>query len=73
VAKFVKEFEMKPMVKEQMEPMSGPDMKRHDDFISKHETGDHKHYKNVFQKQAAGHKPHMDHVMAMCGGGMAKK
>ena len=60
------------MVKEPMEPMSGPDMKRHDDFISKHEEGEFKHHKNEFKKHAAGHKHHMDHVEAMCGGGMAK-
>jgi len=73
VAKFVKEFEMKPMVKEQMEPMSGPDMKRHDDFISMHETDTHKHHKNEFKKHSGGHKNNMDNVMAMCGGGMTKK
>lgn len=52
--------------------MSGPDMVRHDDFISNHETPDHKHHKGDFKKHSAGHKHHMDTVMAMCGGGMAK-
>jgi hypothetical protein len=60
------------MIKETMEPMSGPDMERHDDFISEHETDTHKHHKHEFKKHAAGHKHHMDHVMAMCYGGMAK-
>jgi hypothetical protein len=62
------------MMKEPMEPMSGPDMVRHDDFISKHEEGSHKHFSKDMKQHAAGHKPHMDHVMAMCGGGsMGKK
>jgi hypothetical protein len=62
------------MIKERMEPESGPDMVRHDDFISMHEAGGHKHHKHEFKKHAAGHKHHMDHVMAMCGGGyMGKK
>jgi len=64
---------MKNMVKEKMEPMSGPDMKRHDDFISQHEAPDFKHHKNEFKKHAAGHQHHMDQVMALCGGGMSKK
>ena len=74
VAKFVKENYMK-MAKEPMEPMSGPDMKRHDDFISQHEAEGHKHHKHHFMKHSdGGHKNHMDHVMAMCGGGyMGKK
>jgi hypothetical protein len=61
------------MTKESMEPMSGPDMVRHDDFISQHEDGGHKHHKHEFKKHAAGHKHHMDNVMAMCGGGMTGK
>jgi hypothetical protein len=63
---------MKNVVKEQQEPMSGPDMVRHDDFISQHEEGGHKHHKHEFMKHAAGHKHHMDHVEKMCKGGMAK-
>jgi hypothetical protein len=58
------------MTKEPMEPMSGPDMKRNDDFVSQHEAGGHKHHKHEFKKHAAGFKHHMDGVMAMCGGGM---
>jgi hypothetical protein len=64
---------MNRMVKEQMEPMSGPDMKRHDDFISEHETDTHKHHKHEFKKHDGGHKHHMEHVVKMCGGGMYKK
>jgi hypothetical protein len=64
---------MNRMVKEQMEPMSGPDMKRHDDFISEHETDTHKHHKQEFKKHDGGHKHHMEHVVKMCGGGMYKK
>ena len=60
------------MVKEKMEPMSGPNMVRHDDFISQHEVEGHKHHKNEFKKHASGHMHHMDHVQAMCGGGYAK-
>jgi hypothetical protein len=60
------------MIKEKMEPESGPDMVRHDDFISKQEEGSHKHFSKGMKQHAAGHKPFMDHVMAMCGGGMAK-
>jgi hypothetical protein len=60
------------IIKEKMEPESGPDMVRHDDFISKHEEGNHKHFSKGMKQHAAGHKPFMDTVMAMCGGGMAK-
>jgi hypothetical protein len=60
------------MIKEKMEPMSGPDMVRHDDFISKHEEGSHKHFNKDMKQHAAGHKHHMDHVVAMCGGGYMK-
>jgi len=60
------------MVKEQMEPRSGPDMERHDEFIAEHETGDHKHHKHHFMKHTdGGHMHHMDMVEKMCGGGMA--
>lgn len=72
-AQFVKETNMKPMIKEKMEPRFGPDMQRHDEFISQHETETHKHHKHEFKKHAAGHKHHMDGVEAMCGGGMTKK
>jgi hypothetical protein len=61
------------VVEEQQEPMYGPDMVRHDEFISEHETGDHKHHKHHFKKHAEDHKHHMDHVEAMCGGGMTKR
>ena len=64
---------MNKMVKEKMEPMSGPDMKRHDDFISQHETDTHKHHKDMYGKHAAGHMNNMDQVAKMCGGGMAKR
>jgi hypothetical protein len=60
------------MVKEQMEPMKGPDMVHHDDFISKHEDGGHVHHSDHYGKHAAGHKKHADHIKAFCGGGMAK-
>jgi|APCry1669189034_1035192.scaffolds.fasta_scaffold01063_11 hypothetical protein len=64
---------MKPqLTKEAMEPTMGPNMKHHDDFISQHETGGHKHHSNMYKAHAAGHKPHAEHVKAMCGGGMAK-
>ena len=64
---------MKNMVKERMEPESGPDMKRHDAFIAEHETDTHKHHKHQFKKHADGHLHHMDHVEKMCGGGSARK
>ena len=32
------------MVKEAIEPIAGPDMVHHDDFISQHEEGAHKHH-----------------------------
>jgi len=63
---------MNKLVKEQMEPRSGPMMERHDEFISEHETDTHKHHKNEFKKHAAGHDHHMDMVERMCGGGYAK-
>jgi hypothetical protein len=59
------------MVKEKMEPMSGPDMKHHDDFISQHESDSHKHHSKEYGKHSAGHKMHRDNVMAMCKGGKA--
>ncbi len=34
--------------------------------------GGHVHHSKVYGKHAAGHKLHMDHVAAMCGGGYAK-
>jgi hypothetical protein len=65
---------MKPNVtKERMEPMSGPDMVRHDQFISNHETDSHKHHKHQFKAHSAGHSHHMDNVEKMCGGGKARK
>lgn len=62
---------MMKMVKEAQEPIAGPDMVRHDDFIAKHEDGGHKHHKHEFKKHAAGHKHHMDVVVAMHKGGKA--
>lgn len=59
------------LVKERMEPAFGPDMERHDNFISKNETSNHKHHKNEFKKHASGHKHHMDIVESMCKGGKA--
>jgi len=61
------------MVKEAMEPMAGPDMKHHDDFISQHEAEGHKHHSYHYGKHKEDHKMHSDHVKAMCGGGMGKK
>ena len=55
-----------------MEPMKGPDMVHHDDFISKHEDGGHVHHSDHYGKHAAGHKKHADHIKAFCGGGMMK-
>ena len=43
------------MVKEQMEPEMGPDMVHHDDFISQHEEGDHKHHSKHYSKHKADH------------------
>jgi hypothetical protein len=60
------------MVKESMEPMSGPDMKHHDDFMMQHESEGHKHHSKMYNAHSAGHKIHAEHVKAMCGGGMAK-
>jgi hypothetical protein len=60
------------VVKERMEPASGPDMKRFDEFLTQHEVPGVKHHKNEFMKHAAGHDYHMDNVEKMCGGGMAK-
>jgi hypothetical protein len=63
---------MKPKVtKEGMEPMAGPNMVRHDDFVSAHESDSHKHHKHEFKKHKATHEHHMDHVAKMCGGGKA--
>ena len=65
---------MKPHVtKEHMEPMAGPDMERHDEFISEHETESHKHHKHEFKKHKASHEHHMDHVEKMCHCGKAHK
>ena len=61
------------LTKEPMEPIAGPNMKRHDDFISQHEVNGFKHHKHEFKKHAAGHEHHMDAVARMCGGGMAKR
>ena len=60
---------MAKIVKEKMEPMSGPDMVRHDDFITKHSHGGHVHHKEHSKKHAAGHEHEMDKVARMCKGG----
>lgn len=60
---------MAKVVKEKMEPMAGPDMVRHDDFVSQHEDGDFKHHKHTFKQHGAGHEHEMDKVVRMCGGG----
>jgi hypothetical protein len=57
------------MVKEHMEPESGPDMVHHDDFIKQHEAGDHKHHSHHYGKHKESHKIHHDHVKAFCKGG----
>jgi len=63
---------MKPQLnKEDIEPISGPDMVHHDDFISKYEDGGHKHHSSMYKAHAAGHTPHADHIKAMCKGGKA--
>lgn len=62
---------MNKLVKEAPEPMDGPDMMRHDEFIAQHEAGGHKHHRHEFKKHAAGHTHHMDHVAAMHKGGKA--
>jgi len=50
------------LVKEGIEPISGPDMVHHDDFISKHEDGGHKHHSKEYGKHAAGHQINHDVV-----------
>ena len=61
------------MVKEAIEPISGPDMVHHDDFISRHEEGAHKHHAKEFGKHAAGHPKNSDVVKGFCGGGAMGK
>ena len=63
---------MAKVVKEGMEPMSGPHMVRHDDFVSKHSAGGHKHHKEHFKPHGAGFEHEMDKVVRMCGGGKVK-
>ena len=60
---------MAKVVKEKMEPMDGPHMVRHDDFITQHSAGGHGHHKEHFKKHAAGHEHEMDKVARMCKGG----
>ena len=60
------------MVKEGMEPIAGPDMVHHDDFISQHEEGAHKHHSKEYAKHAAGHPKNTDVVKGFCGGGRMK-
>jgi len=50
------------LTKEKMEPMSGAYMKHHDDFISQHEEGDHKHHSKHYGKHKEDHKVHADHI-----------
>ena len=50
------------LVKEGIEPISGPDMVHHDDFISKYEDGGHKHHSKHYAKHAAGHPINHDVV-----------
>lgn len=64
---------MAKVVKEMQEPMAGPDVVRHDDFISQHEDAGHKHHKHTFKAHGAGHEFEMDKVAKMCGGGKVKK
>lgn len=53
---------MNKVVKEGMEPTSGPDMKHFDEFISQHETNGHKHHSKEYAKHAAGHPLNHDVV-----------
>ena len=62
---------MAKIVKEKVEPIAGPDMVRHDDFISKHEAEGHVHHKHHFKKHGAGHEHEMDKVVKLCKGGKA--
>ena len=55
-----------------MEPIAGPDMVHHDDFISQHEEGAHKHHSKEYAKHAAGHPKNTDVVKGFCGGGRMK-
>jgi hypothetical protein len=57
------------MVKEAIEPIAGPDMVHHDDFISQHEQDGFKHHSDTYGKEAAGHKKHADHIKSFCKGG----
>jgi len=50
------------MVKEAIEPIAGPDMVHHDDFISQHEEGAHKHHSNEYAKHKQSHMKHSDHI-----------
>jgi len=59
------------LVKEAIEPISGPDMVHHDDFVSKNEEGPHKHHSGMYKMHAAGHKVNAEHIKAMCKGGKA--
>ena len=40
--------------------------------VEKKANGGHVHHSEHYGKHASGHKLHMDHVKAMCGGGYAK-
>ena len=61
------------MVKEAIEPIAGPDMVHHDDFISQHEEGTHKHHSKEYAKHAAGHPKNSDVVKGFCSGGAMGK
>ena len=61
------------IVKEAIEPIAGPDMVHHDDFISQHEEGSHKHHSNIYGKYAAGHPKNSTVVKGFCGGGAMGK
>jgi len=47
--------------------------KAYSDASKNMKTGGHVHHSEHYGKHAAGHELHMDHVKAMCGGGMYKK
>ena len=50
------------LVKDQMEPTSGPDMKHFDEFVSQHESNGHTHHSKEYSKHSAGFPVNHDHV-----------
>ena len=61
------------MPKPKDKPIKYPDSTPVDEPVSKYKAGGHVHHSEQYGKHAGGHKLHMDHVKAMCGGGYMKK